>query len=184
MLSCLHFISCTDPGMIKMQPNRSVPAVTKPLQPSPGNIGWTFSWCINAKTSELSWATSIPAGYNFILSWKLSPQISNVHAPSGKESSRHPCFSSFSFFQYCLNTQQGTYTDLQNVFFFLRRNQTYTKPAQFLVVSRWFFLVTNQTFNKIQCQSFSWKYIFTYQSTIYSLSFNLKICFLNKLINK
>lgn len=144
MLSCLHFISCSDSGMIKMQPNRSVPAVTKP---SPGTPGWTFSCCINVRTTELSWTTSISADYNFVLSWTFSPKTCNVHAPSGKESSRYPCFSSFGFFQCCLNTQQWTYPDLQNVEVFWSRNQIYTKSAQFLVVSGCLFLVTNQTFD-------------------------------------
>lgn len=153
MLSCLHFVSCSDTGMIKMQLNRNVPAVAKPLQPSAGIPGWTFSCCINVRTTELSWTTSIPPDYNFVLSWKFSPKTCKVHAPSG----RNPpdiLVAILLFFSSIVWTPSSEPTLISRMIFW-SRNQTYTKSAQFLVVSG-----SNQTLDslgKIQCQSFSRK---------------------------
>lgn len=185
MLSCLHLISCSDTGMIKMQSNRSVPAVTKPVQPSPGTLGWTFSCCINVKTTELSLTTSVPADCNLILScsFHLTPATFMSKVGRNPPDSLVSVLLVFCSIVWIHNSEPTLISRMV----FWRRNQTDTKSAQFLVVSWCLFLLTNQTsgcLGKIQCQSFSWKYMCTYENKIHSLSFNQRIHLLNKLINK
>lgn len=153
MLSCLHLYLMQWYWNDK-DAARSVPALIKPLQPSPGTRGWTFSCWINVKTTELSWTTSIPADYNLILSYSfhLTPAIFMSEMRRNHPDILVSVLLVFSSIVWIHNSEPTLISRM----FFWRKKQTYTKSPKFLMVSGCLFLLINQTsdcLGKMQCQS-------------------------------